>query len=98
MVLTKEEKETLVWTDEALGVWGIKTMSYPMMRKLDKLYGAKKTEMDRGEIYSKEYEVPMSCVSFRKIRERRVLTDEEKEANEEKGKRMRDGKKGSFLP
>ncbi len=79
MRLTREERETLVWTDESVETWGIHTMSVPMMRKLDKLYEAINVNEDNGEVYGKEYQIPINCVSFRRIKQKKAATPEQLE-------------------
>jgi hypothetical protein len=66
--LTREERETIITRSDASDTWNVFTCSPPVMRRIDKWAKAINEERIGGEVVSKEYEVPKSCVSIHKPR------------------------------
>lgn len=77
MRLTREERETHLWTSEAEDSWEIEASSPAMWGRLDKMFQAVEVKQDRGPTYSKVYRVPLSCVTIHKPRK---VTEAVKEA------------------
>lgn len=77
-----EERETIITLDDADSkIWNVFTMQRKIIHKLDKI-GAKpyKVEKDSEDnIISAEYKLNYNQISFRKISEKRELTEEQRQ-------------------
>jgi hypothetical protein len=66
MRYSKEERETIVLTDESLDHWEIYTTSRPHMNRLSKIVAPYQVDQDKEGVYAMRFRLPKSQVSFRK--------------------------------
>lgn len=99
MSYTKDERETIIRTDESLDYWIVYTCSSPMVTYLRKIVDEKHIEVikevksEKGTVIEGEYRIPTKCVGFKNIRPPRVMTDEQKKASVERLRKARENKK-----
>ena len=89
MNYSKEERETIITTDDCMENWVIYTRQRKVMTKLLKLpeFVEKRTEHnDKNVLIELEGTIPFKCLSFRKLR---VLSEEKKK---ELGDRLREAR------
>jgi hypothetical protein len=89
MSYTKEERETIITTDDCMENWNIYTRQRKVMTKLLKLpeFVKKRTEYNEKKVMIElEGTIPFKCVSFRKLR---ILSEEKKK---ELGDRLREAR------
>lgn len=65
MILTNEERETIIRFDRAEDTCSIYTADRTVMTKLDKLYKCTKEYSDSDGVYAKEYTTRKQLISFR---------------------------------
>ncbi len=94
--LTKSERETHLWFNEADDLWEIQTDIKVHMTRCQKL-GYEVTDILRysdGSIESMTFRAPKHCITFRKPeRVRRELTDDQRKEIAERLKASRDTSK-----
>ena len=82
----KEERETIIRTDEFMKEWIIHTTQRVMCTKIRKLNGVtilSEETTENGTIIAGQYKLPMKCVSFRNLR---VLSEEQKKKLSDRAK------------
>lgn len=91
--LTKEERETIIAFCEADDSYHIDTSIQVHIRKFDKLgYECiNEQKYEDGTIMAKVYKAPKFAISFRSPK-RRTMTDEQRAANAERLRKLREGK------
>jgi len=65
MILTNEERETIIRFDRSDDTCSIYTCDRTVMTRLDKLYKCTKVYADSDGIYAKEYTTRKQLISFR---------------------------------
>lgn len=89
--LSAEERETIVLFDDSGQRCQIYTCSRPVMTKLDKLCKSnpKSYQLEKQDECSKTYITDKRLISFRAEVQKRIMTEDQKQAAAERMKKMR---------
>ena len=84
------EQETVITIDRETREARIYTSDTRTINKLDKLYERRRVHRNADGITAVEYEVPEKYISFRSTIPKRTLTDEQRAAQSERMKKLRE--------